>query len=896
MKRLLYYPLCAVLCISMVSAALPVKVIAEEVQPQETITEQTQTGTTNSDADKAENVSNSNDAEPDNSGISIDASQDDPAVAADTPTPQPSLRAQAAGTPDAISAAAETGYAHSATAMDGDVTFTVSWNDAPAGTATTFHVTQTNGSSQAKTRMDAPTYWDNGTREDVCDASRKAWDNYYALGTTGYDFTFDFTASGTYKTYFYFMDLTNSIGYLRTQVVITVDDAARPSVTQIVNNAVAQCKKETSGSEYEMALWLHDWTLDQLEYDHSYNYCSAESGLTRHIGTCESYQRIYSKLLNAAGIANGRIVGNGHTWNAVKIDDKWCQMDLTWDDSNRTYGDMEQKHLYFGLTDELMAIAHSDHKTNYHKNDYAYRSTDLSNNYFVRSGKVDEWASKYASRIQEHLNGKETSFSINADNQSDPPSISGIQNGIVAYAMNQRNWTANNKKVNLNAVSNVTMTSSSTWTTKYDFTAEYTNQQAVVTEKLDTSDYKGAPDPSAWTAPTKNGHAFAGWYSDEGCTQVYGGTSGTAYARFVPVSGLIRFQGCSLRNDGEGADVANLRFGYEFTLPTGAKLEKMGWTWANAESGSSGYARAKNYWLAGGGSARANVVFTEIARSDPGHSTFSSAYSLLGKISYVTADGTSVEASEPERRSATVNDVASAIVAGGMGSSADKTYAKQIIGNQNPSSQQESGLTDATTEQMEVSNYKGTSDPSAWTAPTKNGHAFAGWYSDEGCTQVYGGTSGTAYARFVPVSGLIRFQGCSLRNDGEGADVANLRFGYEFTLPTGAKLEKMGWTWANAESGSSGYARAKNYWLAGGGSARANVVFTEIARSDPGHSTFSSAYSLLGKISYVTADGTSVEASEPERRSATVNDVASAIVAGGMGSSADKTYASAIIG
>lgn len=87
----------------------------------------------------------------------------------------------------------------------------------------------------------------------------------------------------------------------------------------------------------------------------------------------------YSKLLDAAGIANGRITGNGHTWNAVKIDGKWCQMDLTWDDtSDNWYGDLDQRHLYFGLTDELMAIAHSDHAANYQKDGYAYRSTDFS--------------------------------------------------------------------------------------------------------------------------------------------------------------------------------------------------------------------------------------------------------------------------------------------------------------------------------------------------------------------------------------------------------------------------------------------------------------------------------------------------------------------------------------
>ena len=77
-------------------------------------------------------------------------------------------------TPAAISATSQTTYAHCATASQNGVTFTVSWNDAPAGAATTFHVTQTNGSSQAKARMDVPTYWDGGSQESVCDPSRPA--------------------------------------------------------------------------------------------------------------------------------------------------------------------------------------------------------------------------------------------------------------------------------------------------------------------------------------------------------------------------------------------------------------------------------------------------------------------------------------------------------------------------------------------------------------------------------------------------------------------------------------------------------------------------------------------------------------------------------------------------
>lgn len=514
MKRPLYYLLCAIACISMVGATMPMAAIAEAMQPRATAGQQTQADATNSDAGKAEDGTNTNataDTVEDSTATSTSTSAVNTESADGTPgtptaTGTPSLRTQTNPTPAAISATSQTGYAHSATATQNGVTFTVSWNDAPAGTATTFHVTQANGSSQAKARMDVPTYWDGGRQESVCDPSRPAWASYCSLGTTGHDFTFDFTASGTYRIYFYFMDNDRNdpqndkgIYYLRTTAEVTVNDAARPSVTQIVSNAVAQCRQETNGSEYDMALWLHDWTLDQLEYDHSLNWCSAESGLTRHQGTCESYQRIYSKLLDAAGIANGRITGNGHTWNAVKIDGNWCQMDLTWDDtSDNWYGDLDQRHLYFGLTDELMAIAHSDHTANYQKDDYAYRSTDLSNNYFVRNGKADEWAEKYADRIQQHLNAKEESFSVDANNQSFPPSISGIQNGIVAYAMNQREWSTAGVEVALKTMSNTTTQSNSSWVALFICNAIYQSvpenneiSQAVI--NIADAEYTGEP-------------------------------------------------------------------------------------------------------------------------------------------------------------------------------------------------------------------------------------------------------------------------------------------------------------------------------------------------------------------------------------------------------------------
>ena len=139
MKRPLYYLLCALACTFMVSATLPMPAIAEAMQPRITAEQQAQADAASGDAGKAEDGTNTNaaadtveDSTATSTGISAVNTESADGTTAATGTPTPSLRAQTNGTPEAISAAAETGYAHSATASQNGVTFTVSWNDAPA--------------------------------------------------------------------------------------------------------------------------------------------------------------------------------------------------------------------------------------------------------------------------------------------------------------------------------------------------------------------------------------------------------------------------------------------------------------------------------------------------------------------------------------------------------------------------------------------------------------------------------------------------------------------------------------------------------------------------------------------------------------------------------------------
>ena len=315
--------------------------------------------------------------------------------------------------------------------------------------------------------MDAPSYSNPGEYafESVADPSRGEWTQYTSEATS-HDYEFTMTASGTYNFRFFVMDKGAGVYYLRLNVYIQVSDPNYPSVSDIVSQTVSQSEEQTDGTEYAKAVWLHDWLIDQMKYDSSLKWSSAESAFTRGLGTCQSYESAYSSLLTKAGIENAetRDTTDGHTWNAVKLDGEWYQIDATWDDSDNNWYGFDQRHLYFGLTDELMAIAHPGHTSIYQADGYGQRSTSLKDNYFIRSGEADQWADKYAERIQSHLDDLEESFMIGVDNANDPPSIRNIINGIIAYALNQKSWHIAGRKAKLEAATNDT---SFTFSVKY---------------------------------------------------------------------------------------------------------------------------------------------------------------------------------------------------------------------------------------------------------------------------------------------------------------------------------------------------------------------------------------------------------------------------------------------
>lgn len=94
-------------------------------------------------------------------------------------------------------------------------------------------------------------------------------------------------------------------------------------------------------TEYEIALYLHDYLAEHVTYTLEGEHPSAYAALVLGEAACYGYSKAYQCLLNAAGIRARTITGDcpdekgelvGHAWNQVWLDGKCYYMDVTWDD------------------------------------------------------------------------------------------------------------------------------------------------------------------------------------------------------------------------------------------------------------------------------------------------------------------------------------------------------------------------------------------------------------------------------------------------------------------------------------------------------------------------------------------------------------------------------------
>ncbi len=120
-------------------------------------------------------------------------------------------------------------------------------------------------------------------------------------------------------------------------------------------------------SQDEKVKVIHDYIVTRLAYDESLTRYSAYEGLTQGTTVCQGYTLLGYRMLTLAGIetriVEGDADGISHVWNKIKLDGRWYNLDMTWDDPTPDQKN-EVSYTYYLVNDKTLDRNHNWKKTN----------------------------------------------------------------------------------------------------------------------------------------------------------------------------------------------------------------------------------------------------------------------------------------------------------------------------------------------------------------------------------------------------------------------------------------------------------------------------------------------------------------------------------------------------
>lgn len=130
--------------------------------------------------------------------------------------------------------------------------------------------------------------------------------------------------------------ITDNGSSVEVSVTWNEDKAKLDKVNARVKEILQQTGVYNMNNAYDIAKTLHDYIINNVEYDNSISRFTAYSALFEKKTVCQGYSLLYYKLLIEAGVQCRYITGYGdgesHSWNLVKVGDAWYNVDVTWDD------------------------------------------------------------------------------------------------------------------------------------------------------------------------------------------------------------------------------------------------------------------------------------------------------------------------------------------------------------------------------------------------------------------------------------------------------------------------------------------------------------------------------------------------------------------------------------
>lgn len=137
--------------------------------------------------------------------------------------------------------------------------------------------------------------------------------------------------------------LTVNVKYRTTMGQEWAVDSKIPSILKSL--------KLKDASDYTKVKKIHDYIINLARYDTTLRRSTTYDILINKTAVCAGYATAAYRLFTDAGldcrIITGYGNGDSHAWNIVKVDGKWYNIDLTWDDPLTPSGEQLLKYDYF---------------------------------------------------------------------------------------------------------------------------------------------------------------------------------------------------------------------------------------------------------------------------------------------------------------------------------------------------------------------------------------------------------------------------------------------------------------------------------------------------------------------------------------------------------------------
>lgn len=131
------------------------------------------------------------------------------------------------------------------------------------------------------------------------------------------------------------------------EITVNIDYTYSDEDIFIINKKLDEIWKEIvtdDMKEEDIIYAFHDYFINTTKYDEQYEEELKNGGSTTHKSSkangvlfegyaiCSGYTDAMALVLDRLELPNFKVASTTHVWNAVKINDQWLHLDLTWDD------------------------------------------------------------------------------------------------------------------------------------------------------------------------------------------------------------------------------------------------------------------------------------------------------------------------------------------------------------------------------------------------------------------------------------------------------------------------------------------------------------------------------------------------------------------------------------